>query len=29
MKMGAKVQKLLLIKDKVKASFTGKSTEES
>jgi DNA-binding transcriptional regulator GbsR (MarR family) len=27
MKMGAKVQKLLVIKDKVKASFSGRSTE--
>ena len=27
MKMGAKVQKLLEIKDKVKASFGGRSTE--
>ncbi len=26
MKMGAKVQKLLEIKDKVKASLTGRST---
>jgi DNA-binding transcriptional regulator GbsR (MarR family) len=29
MKMGAKVQKLLEIKDKVKASFGGRSTESS
>jgi hypothetical protein len=29
MEMGAKVQKLLVIKDKLKASFTGKSTDES
>ncbi len=29
MKMGAKVQKLLEIKDKVKASFSGRSTESS